>query len=403
VTTASEAFGVFANQVDEFNSVDAFNYGSTFGAINTLYSYIYIKSDTWGTLNWGHLSPASDNPAVLADISGTVIESNFVGFEGAGFFLSPAKGSGNVISGARWIDFWGTNTLIAPGADAFGAAQPAVRYDSPTWGGFRFETSYGTASLVPQLLDQLVGDYPCTTGVINCSGDGTVLGDFIPGTDDSHFWDVALFYTADWNSIKLSLAAAYTWLEALPISGSQEDIWQVGGSIMHKPSGLGIYAMGQWENPDSTNLNDKVCAVPGCLMPILPTGFVANAPDTSMWGVKPFWRKAWSPIGATVLYGEFAQYDDFFGATFANGVNPNLLNINCTGLSVSSGCFITGSEMERWGLGVVQEIDSAAMHVWARWQHQELEVNLRDFNTDDRLNYSSDDFNLYQVGGIIFF
>ena len=52
--------------------------------INTLYSYIYIKSDTLGTLNWGHLSPASDNPAVLADISGSVIESNFVWFEGGG-------------------------------------------------------------------------------------------------------------------------------------------------------------------------------------------------------------------------------------------------------------------------------------------------------------------------------
>ena len=47
---------------------------NVYGDIATLYSYIYIKSDTLGTLNWGHLSPASDNPAVLADISGTVIE-----------------------------------------------------------------------------------------------------------------------------------------------------------------------------------------------------------------------------------------------------------------------------------------------------------------------------------------
>src|SRR5262245_53879686 len=74
MTATSEYFGVYANQIDEFNSVHSFNYGSTFGTINTLYSYIYIKSDTYGTLNWGHLSPASDNPAVLADISGTVIE-----------------------------------------------------------------------------------------------------------------------------------------------------------------------------------------------------------------------------------------------------------------------------------------------------------------------------------------
>ena len=64
------------------------------GHINTLYSYIYIKSDTLGTLNWGHLSPASDNPAVLADISGTVIESNFVFFEGGGFLLTPKNGGG---------------------------------------------------------------------------------------------------------------------------------------------------------------------------------------------------------------------------------------------------------------------------------------------------------------------
>ena len=30
---------------------------------------------------------------------------------------------------------------------------------------------------------------------------------------------------------------------------------------------------------------------------------------------------------------------------------------------------ITGSDVDRWGLGVVQEIDSAAMHLFARWQH----------------------------------
>jgi hypothetical protein len=46
-------------------------------------SCIYIKSDTYGAVNWGHLSPASDNAAVLADISGTVIETNAVWFEGS--------------------------------------------------------------------------------------------------------------------------------------------------------------------------------------------------------------------------------------------------------------------------------------------------------------------------------
>ena len=85
VTPGGSVFGVNSNEVDEFVGVNSRLGSTTFGNINTLYSFIYIKSDHWGTLNWGHLSPASDNPAVLADASGTVIESNFVGFEGGGF------------------------------------------------------------------------------------------------------------------------------------------------------------------------------------------------------------------------------------------------------------------------------------------------------------------------------
>ena len=77
VTGTSDQFGEGGSDVLDFT------------ARTTLYSYMYIKSDRWGALNWGHLSPASDNPAVLADISGTVIESNSVFFEGASFFLRP--------------------------------------------------------------------------------------------------------------------------------------------------------------------------------------------------------------------------------------------------------------------------------------------------------------------------
>ena len=39
---------------------------------------------------------------------------------------------------------------------------------------------------------------------------------------------------------------------------------------------------------------------------------------------------------------------------------------------------VTGSEVERWGLGVVQEIDSAAMHLFARWQHLDLDLDATD-------------------------
>ena len=84
------------------------------------------------------------------------------------------------------------------GTDCFGAAMPAVRYDSPTWGGFRFETSWGKNDL--------------TGGTAAC---------FVwPPTPEANFWDIAVFYTADWNSIKLSAAAAYTWQESQLCAGS---------------------------------------------------------------------------------------------------------------------------------------------------------------------------------------
>ncbi len=72
-------------------------------------------------------------------------------FEGASFFMRP-KGAQNGtygnLSGLAWQDFLLCQGLgLGIGTDCFGAAMPAVRYDSPTWGGFRFETSWGKNDL----------------------------------------------------------------------------------------------------------------------------------------------------------------------------------------------------------------------------------------------------------------
>ena len=56
---------------------------------------MWIKSDKWGTLNWGQLSQATDNVALLPDLSGTIIESNAVLFDGSFFFLRPKGFSQN--------------------------------------------------------------------------------------------------------------------------------------------------------------------------------------------------------------------------------------------------------------------------------------------------------------------
>ena len=125
--------------------------------------------------------------------------------------------------------------------------------------------------------------------------------------------------------------------------------------------------------------------------------FKINNPQTDVWYVKPFWRKVWGSmngvglgsLGATTLYGEYGQYNDQFASNAGSlcGAFDGLFGTNvdhfCNSgqtyrispchlhAAVGKSVFVTGSEVQRWGLGVVQEIDAAAMHVFARWQHQE--------------------------------
>src|SRR5215813_6863962 len=79
-----------ANQFNDDSSVNNSPVlGALTGNISVLLSYMWIKSDRWGTINWGQLSQATDNVALLPDLSGTIIESNAVLFDGASFFLRP--------------------------------------------------------------------------------------------------------------------------------------------------------------------------------------------------------------------------------------------------------------------------------------------------------------------------
>jgi hypothetical protein len=352
VLAPSDVFGFGSNQINEDSGGPL--------SISTLYSYIYVKSDKWGTLNWGSLSPASDNPAVLADISGTVIESNAVWFEGNGFFLRPSGGGG--LSALTWGSFIGCLGLGAGiGTDCWGAAQPAVRYDSPTFGGFRIETSYGTNSL---------------TG---------------PGpSPDSNFWDIAAFYNGDWGNFKVSAAYAFTWVETAVLTGSDADLNQVGATVMHAPSGIGLYGLYQHETSGAF-------------------------PETDAWYLKPFIKRTWNPLGATVLYGEYGHYSSQYGSQFGvdqcaagNFAAPAVAGANAAIFCATAGnaLFVSDSDVERWGLGVVQEIDSAAMHLFARWQHQDIDVDFTGLAVGVgpiNVNQGFEDWNMIQLGGIIFF
>jgi len=431
-TTAVEVRGGSTNgDANQFN--DDTSQTSTLpitSNISVLLSYMWIKSDRWGTVNWGQLSQATDNVALLPDLSGTIIESNAVLFDGANFFLRPngrrSPRNSQGLSSLTWGTF--VNCLEGGGgigADCNGYPQNGVRYDSPTWGGF------------------------------------SVSGGF--AEDDIK--DIAVKYAADWNSVKFSAAAGFTnstdegcvapntglnGVSSVPGSCTNSgfvggggapfqnfrkdvDLFQVGASILHVPSGLFVYGMYQHEENNGTDvsvINNTLLGTP----PSEPGNrqfdnrFGGDANDNDVWFVKAGIKRTWMPLGATVIWGEGGQYLDQFAGIAGvdlcqergeNTSGNQSFPIASTPFGGGGVCFpfaernehafVTSTEVNRWGLGVVQEIDSAAMHLWVNWQHLELNADLvaTDLDTEGkkfrRINQDFEDLDMFMAGGVIFF
>jgi hypothetical protein len=81
-----------------------------------------------------------------------------------------------------------------------------------------------------------------------------------------------------------------------------------------------------------------------------------------------------------VLYGEFLRAEN-------NNVSFNTAGITapvCDPLApVGTEACGAKSNVKVWGLGVVQEIDAAAMSVWVKYRHLSEDDNVGGFSTED--------------------
>jgi hypothetical protein len=434
-TTAVEVRGQStvgdANQFNDNTSANDNVAGDITSNISVLLSYMWIKSDRWGTFNWGQLSQATDNVALLPDLSGTIIESNAVLFDGAGFFLRPngrrIPRNSQGLSSLTWGNV--VNCLEGGGgigADCNGYPQNGVRYDSPTWAGF------------------------------------SVSG----GWAEDDVWDIAVKYAADWNSVKFSAAAGFTNSTDEGCSSANTannptsfpahcnnaaflggggapfqdfrhdvDLFQVGASILHVPSGLWAYGLYQHEENQGTDVsvvNNGLLGNPphfessGPPDRLFHNGFGRDANDTDVWFVKAGIKKAWLPAGNTVIWGEGGQYlDQFAGLAGLDLCQERGENTSGPGSFPAAGSpfggggvcfphaeqnehvFMTSSTVNRWGAGIMQEIDSAAMHLWVNWQHLELDADFAGVDPGTtkvkNFNQSFEDLDMFMAGGVIFF
>jgi len=298
--------------------------------VQALQSFWFIKSDHLGKVSVGLQSQASDNTAILVDGSGSLVPANWVAFD--------VNSMGRRTTGGALVGSWGGAGSCAGmgGAwgDCNGLPQNNVRYDSPTYGGFSVSASWG----------------------------------------EDDMWDVAARYAGEWGAFKVAAAAAYNEVSDSNynsgilggISGPfpagfnvDANYFQVGAYIEHVPTGVFVYgAYGRLQN----NL------------------VAAPFPDTvDNWYIKAGLRERWTPLGHTVLYGEYLQNDD--GAASAGPA-----------FNGCAGC--TTSQLQVWGGGVVQEIDAAAMSMWIKYRHLQY---------DDNSGISYEDFNQVSGGALINF
>ncbi len=171
------------------------------------------------------------------------------------------------------------------------------------------------------------------------------------GEDD--FWDIALRYAGEHHGFKLAFGIGYEQTTEGSLSGNSErnclintatpssevKCQQLGlsGSIMHVATGLFINGHYGWRQ------DDKV-----------PAGFE----DTSTrWGIMGGIEKNFFGMGKTTLFGEYAQFDVGVTNTF-NGSVAGPTNVNGA----------VAGEASYWGIGVNQNIESAAMDLYIQYR-----------------------------------
>jgi predicted porin len=177
------------------------------------------------------------------------------------------------------------------------------------------------------------------------------------GEDD--FWDVALKYAGQFGDIKVAANAGYAELDNTD-SPDGTETFEAAGSVMHVPTGIFVNVSYSSFETDSGSL------------------------DADAYYIKAGIKQKWNSLGATAIYGEYAEYSD------------NIVTQNATGGQITqAGVIGADVEVERFGVGIHQWVDAAAMQLYAKWDHLEIESSNADLD--------SNELDMFTAGAVIFF
>ena len=299
--------------------------------LNAQMSYWYIQSKELGKISVGRQAAAAKSAAMFTDQSGTQIIDNYTFL--AGFPQFVVRSAGDLTPAATWGQFAFCYQQGVPlGGDCNGIVSNVVRYDTPAFAGFSASASWG----------------------------------------EDDFWEVALRYSGEFSGFKVAFGAGYSGMTDENMAGplpagtvKDSDFFQAGGYVQHIETGLFLHAAYGHEDNSDTRI-----------------GVAQITPENGEhWYVKAGVRKKWTALGATILYGDYAEYLDQIG--------PGALALG-----------VTDSTLRRYGGGIAQEIDAAAMTVYLKYQHYDLDVGGAALNPG-LVDLDSADF--ISAGGLINF
>jgi hypothetical protein len=168
-------------------------------------------------------------------------------------------------------------------------------------------------------------------------------------------WDIALRYAKEWNGIKIAAYGGYAWTADTATNNishnthGKRDQWTAAASVMHVPTGLYVNVAGGEQDAD-----------------------VRAKTASYVYGQLGIERKL-LPLGATTVYGEAGSYQDFAS-------NTSLLAYDANGAAITYGdnvqdtVKVVTSDVTRWGAGVTQKVDSAALDLYLQYHHYEADV-----------------------------
>jgi len=358
----------------------------------------FLENATFGRVTLGFQNTATKDLTLISLGGGF---SNVENYHSAAFFIRD-----NTLPASSWYNSATGSYVTSSTAPTAGALPNSTRIVSPystTTSGNRVIAGYSvgglnwlnlTNALDSQRQEAIRFDSPEICGFI---------ASFAWGQND--FWDAALRYQKEWNSIRVAGGVGYQWWgeRSLTLGAPWAATTIYAGSDQSNqpsmtagPSG-GVASSQLISNANNIfggstyRVNSTIEVVEGNLSFIhLPTGIygtvvagtrhIDGSPVESLNKDATYWytqfgiTKRIFDVGASTIFGEYGNYNNFGSAAiYFQTWEANATSSYTTGNTLST-TRIRESNVDRFGIGVTQAFDGAAMEIYGNYLHYNASI-----------------------------